>query len=324
MKAVISLIFLQFLTAVPVVTAFAFTCSHSGQPFSPSLRRCSNNDDDAKDLKLKLLQNIATLNKLQVEDGKISVDFGVKGGEIDKKSLAPKKLDFYTVSKRVGEAADEIFYIVDDLSKVNPTKEATEGFEGATSSSGEEVMQSKSTSPPLDGTWQLLFSTAADANFSRDSKRGDAMAMNIVDAKKGKITNVIRFAPKDDGTPKAVDELRVKLSAKAEGPNRIDLTFKYVAVKLTKLLFIPIRWTLYIPVPSPMISKFIIFFSNLKNRLLFWRKNNENSKSRSLPKAFFDILYLDKNLRVHKTGEDNIFIQARPEWTEAWEIAGQS
>jgi len=62
----------------------------------------------------------------------------------------------------------------------------------------------------------------------------------------------------------------------------------------------------------------------LKNRLLFWRKNNGNSKSRSLIKAFFDVLYLDKNLRVHKTGEDNIFIQARPEWKEAWDIAGQS
>lgn len=86
------------------------------------------------------------------------------------------------------------------------------------------------------------------------------MAMNIVNAKKGKITNVIKFARKDDGTPKAVDKLRVKLSAKAEGPNRIDLTFKYVAVKLTKFLFIPIHWTLYIRVPSPTISKFIIFF----------------------------------------------------------------
>jgi len=62
------------------------------------------------------------------------------------------------------------------------SKEATEDFEGATSSSSEEVLQSQSRSPPLDDTWQLLFSTAADANFSRDSKRGDAMAMNIVNA----------------------------------------------------------------------------------------------------------------------------------------------
>jgi len=67
-----------------------FWITHSGQPFSSSLRSCTNNDDDAKDvLKTKPLQNIATLNALQVEDGKISVDFGVKGGEIDKKSLAP-------------------------------------------------------------------------------------------------------------------------------------------------------------------------------------------------------------------------------------------
>lgn len=262
-------------------------------------------------LKEELLRNIAALKRLQDEDGKIAVDFGVKGGEIDEKSRAPRKLDFYSVSERVGKAADDIFRTVEELSKVNPTAAATAGFGGRAGAGDEQTA-------PLDGTWRLLFSTAADASFSRDSKRGDAEVSNVVDARRGRITNVIKFAPKEDGKPKAVEEFRVKLSAKSEGPNRIDLVFRYVALKFTKLFFLPLRWTLYIPVPSPTIARFVVGVTNLKNRL--FRRNKK--EVRKLPKAYFDVLYLDKDLRVHKTGEDNLFIQGRPEWKNAWEMAG--
>jgi hypothetical protein len=37
------------------------------------------------------------------------VDFGTKGGELDKKSRRPVKLDFYTISEEVGKAADKVF-----------------------------------------------------------------------------------------------------------------------------------------------------------------------------------------------------------------------
>ena len=292
----------------------------------------ATSDDDGKStksveaLKTELLEKIATLRDLQDEDGKIAVDFGVKGGEIDEKSRAPRKLDFYTVSDRVGKAADSIFASVDELARVNPTAAATEGFGVAAATAGDE---DAGVTPPLDGAWNLLFSTAADASFSRDSKRGDATAGNIVDARAGKITNVIRFAPVTTTTtttgeasetiitttkPKAVDELRVKLAATAEGPNRINLVFKYVAVKFTRFFFLPVRWTLYIPVPGPTIGKIVIGLSNLKRWLL-----RRKAEKRELPKAFFDVLFLDRDLRIHKTGEDNIFIQARPEWKTAWE-----
>eukprot|EP00546_Thalassionema_frauenfeldii_P012920 CAMPEP_0178917496 /NCGR_PEP_ID=MMETSP0786-20121207/13279_1 /TAXON_ID=186022 /ORGANISM="Thalassionema frauenfeldii, Strain CCMP 1798" /LENGTH=258 /DNA_ID=CAMNT_0020591053 /DNA_START=218 /DNA_END=994 /DNA_ORIENTATION=- len=254
--------------------------------------------NSAETLKSKLFHQITKLNELQEEDGKISVDFGVKGGEIDKKSRAPRKLDFYTVSERVGQAADDVFQTVDELSKVNPTKVATAGF-------GNPQLKA-----PLDGPWNLLFSTAADASFSKDSKRGDAKAMNIVDAGRERITNVIKFALGEDGKPKAVEELRVKLAATAEGPNRVNLIFKYVAVKCTKLFFFPLRWTLYIPVPAPFIGKIVVAIRNVKNHLL--RRKAEKFK---LPKAFFDVLYLDESLRVHKTGEDNLFIQSRPDFS---------
>eukprot|EP00536_Pseudo-nitzschia_multiseries_P004515 jgi/Psemu1/302638/fgenesh1_kg.75_\ len=257
------------------------------------------------ELKTELLQKIGALNHLQEQDGKISVDFGVKGGEIDQKSRAPKKLDFYTVSERVGAAADAVFATVDELAKVNPTPFATEGF-------GDPDYEG---TPPLDGPWNLLFSTAADANFSKDSKRGDARASNIVDARRGRITNVIKFAPSDP--PRLVDELRVRLSATAENSKTVAIVFRYVAVKFTRLFFVPLRWTLYIPVPAPLIGKIVIALSNFKNRLL--RKKVEPRKP---PRGVFEVLFLDRELRVHKTLEDNLFVQARPDWTTAWEITG--
>lgn len=285
--------------------------AHRSPLFSSSTPSDSG-ETTVESLKKDLLQKIAKLKQLQEEDGKIAVDFGVKGGEIDEKSRAPRKLDFYTVSERVGKAADSIFQTVQELSRVNPTPEATLGL-------GDKTLD-KTVTPPLEGAWNLLFSTAADASFSRDSKRGDATAGNIVDARKGKITNVIKFAPAvdDEGneTPKLVNELRVKLAATAEGSNRVNLVFKYVAVKFTKFFFLPIRWTLYIPVPGPTIGKIVIGLSNLKRKLL-----RKQEPKRELPKAFFDVLFLDQDLRVHKTGEDNLFVQARPEWKAAWETA---
>jgi len=311
-------------------TARAFAPGGGWEPYSRLATRLGSTGSSAStsastsriaELKTELLQNIGTLNRLQEQDGKIAIDFGVKGGEIDQKSRAPRKLDFYTVSDRVGTAADAIFATVDKLAEVNPTASATEGF-GDKDYAG---------TPPLDGPWNLLFSTAADANFSRDSKRGDARASNIVDAKNGKITNVIKFAPStgtatsdsnsnSDPTEvkvKLVDELRVRLSATAEGPNTVAIVFRYVAVKFTRFFFLPLRWTLYIPVPAPTIGKIVIALSNLKNKLL--RKKVE---PRKLPKGVFKVVFLDQELRVHRTGEDNLFVQARPDWTTAWEVTG--
>ena len=146
----------------------------------------------------------------------------------------------------------------------------------------------------LNGQWNLLFSTAADATFSKNSTRGDAKAMNVVTASRQKIINVIQFLPgPEEKKERLVSSLRVRLKATAEGLNRINLTFKYVMVKFNRLFFLPLKWTLILPVPGTFITRI----------LFFMRK--------SLPKAYFDVLYLDEELRIHKTGEDNLFIQKK-------------
>eukprot|EP00960_Hanusia_phi_P068893 766960-Hanusia_phi.AAC.1 len=262
---------------------------------------CRMTSLEAKELKRDLLNAVSSFKELQERDGKISVDFGVRGGELDSKSRAPRNLaedgGFYKISREVGEAADKIFSIIDDLSKVNPNPEATKHFgtqQGATCK--------------LHGSWKLLFTTAADATFSTKSKRGDARASNEVDAVAGKVMNIIEFSPRPDGSKPAVSKLQVRLRATALSATRVGLEFKYVKASLQRIfgLELPGRGIpLWFPVPGPALTRLLFFFRKVKD----------------VPKAFFDVVYLDDQLRIHRTGEGNLFVQVRPDWEEGMEVS---
>jgi hypothetical protein len=258
--------------------------------------------EQAFTLKTSLLTSIAKLRSFQERDGDFSIDFGVKGGELNETSRAPQRVNYYSISEDVGKAADEVLHTCDQLSKVSPTDEPTKYL-------GDKENGDKS---PLNGAWKLLFTTAADASFSKNSTRGDAKAQNVVDSAKGKITNIIEFSSKN-GTEPVLKQLNIVVKATAINSTRVELQFRYAKALLTKFFFIPLfgrTLPIYFPVPGPFITRIIVFFSRL---FRFGRKS-----VKKVPKAYFDILYLDKDLRIHKTGEDNIFVQAR----ESWDAAG--
>ena len=232
-------------------------------------------------------------------DGDIPVDFGVKGGEIDKKSRAPQKVDYYSISEDAGKAADAVMNAAGQLAKINPTEEPTKYL--GDKEKGDEC--------PLNGEWKLLFTTAADATFSKNSTRGYATAKNVVDAKRGRITNVVDFASKENGEEPVLKQLNVVIGAIPLGKERVELRFRYAKAVLTKFFRWKRRWALYIPVPAPFITRLIVFFSRI---FRFGRKDKKVP-----PKAYFDVLYLDDQLRIHKTGEDNLFVQAKDTWIEA-------
>jgi len=268
---------------------------------------CGTADDDAggstpsnAELKADLLKRIETLRAIKERDGDFSIDFGVKGGEIDKKSRAPQKVDYYSISEDAGKAADAVMETADKLATQNPTEEATAYL-------GDKENGNQS---PLDGEWKLLFTTAADATFSKNSTRGDAKAKNVVDAKRGRITNVIDFALTENGTVPLLKQLNVVIGAKPASNNRVELQFRYAKAVLTKFFWWKKQWSLYIPVPAPFITRLIVFFS----RIFRFGRNTEKKVP---PKAYFDVLYLDEDLRIHKTGEDNLFVQAKSGWEEA-------
>ena len=231
--------------------------------------------------KAALYNAIDKFNAATAIDGTVPIDFGVKGGELDKKSRAPRNLfpeGFDAVSPAVGTAAKGVMAAVDALAVEKSLAEnAADTWKKADS--------------PLTGEWSNLWTTAADATFDSKSERGAAKVSNVVDARKGRITNVIKFT---DPESKA-DALRVRLTAKAVGARRLELTFRWVCVTFKKRLFGLFR-SVYVPlVPATFLARLIFLF-----------------RPKIKPATpFFDLLYLDDELRVQKTGEGNVFVQKR-------------
>lgn len=304
----LALILLIVAVLNPCTNAFINQVNQHSQPQTASHHRSSSALFDASpgvssayNLKTNLIASIVRLRKLQERDGDFSVDFGVKGGELNETSRAPQRVDYYSISNDVGQAADQVLDICDQLSQVSPIEEPTKYL-------GDKENGDKC---PLNGAWKLLFTTAADASFSKNSTRGDAKAQNVVDAAKGRITNIIDFAP-NNGTEPTLKQLNVVIKATAASKTRVQLQFRYAKAILTRLFFIPLfgrTLPLYIPVPGPFITRIIVFLSRF---LRFGRGG-----ARKVPKAYFDVQYLDKDLRIHKTGEDNVFVQARDTWGAA-------
>jgi PAP_fibrillin len=298
------------LVVIVVVQCFVVGC-RAFQPLNPSALlfgsktptrwhrtlKATSLPAEAVELKSILVQRITEFRQLKDRDGDLSIDFGVKGGELNQTSRAPQKVDFYSISKDVGDKAQEIIEICEQLANYCPIEIATE-FLGDTLQ-GDQA--------PLNGPWKSLFTTAADANFSKNSKRGAAKVQNIVNGKKSTITNVIDFVTKEDGTEPVLKQLNVVIKALPVSAKRVELEFKYAKAVFTKFFVWKLRWALYIPVPGPFITRCIVFLSRI---LRF-------GKVKKVPKGYFDLLYLDDDLRVHRTGEDNIFVQSRDTWEAA-------
>ena len=153
--------------------------------------------------KAALFKAIDTFNAATAIDGTVPIDFGVKGGELDKKSRAPRNLfpeGFDAVSENGGHRGQ---------GRHGRRRRAA----GEASLAANAADTWKTADSPLTGEWSNLWTTAADATFDSKSERGAAKVSNVVDARKGRITNVIKFT---DPESKA-DALRVRLTAKAVG-----------------------------------------------------------------------------------------------------------
>ncbi|CAE7601840.1 Cbp20 [Symbiodinium sp. CCMP2456] len=240
--------------------------------------------DQQRAAKRELLDAVKDFKReLSKSGGDLSVDFGVKGGELDKKDRAPKNLAaagvFRAVSEDLGDAADRVLELADLLARYTPNKEPLKHFG---TSLGSDC--------PLHGAWSLLFTTAADATFTKNSTRGAAKVCNVVDAKAGTVTNCIDFEEAS-----ALESLRVRLTARPASPTRLDLAFRYIRARVKSFFGIPLggrRLTLTLPVAGPFLTRVLSFFTR-----------------KPPPQPYFDLLYLDDTLRVHRTGQGNLFIQ---------------
>jgi hypothetical protein len=249
-------------------------------------------------LQSQLLQKIGEFKALRERD-----QSSTNSSRASKTNGPPQTIDFYSISEEVGDKVQEIVQLCNEIARYNPTPEPTK-FLGD---------RNNGDSSPLNGSWRSLFTTASDANFPK--RKGQLRApnvQNIVNAQKGTITNVVDFPPKLDGSDPTFKQLKVVIDAKPVSKNRVELQFKYAKALLTKLLWFKLQWTLFIPVPPPFVVRCLVAISRFVKGL-----GKKNRTTGLPPRGYFDVLYLDENLRVHKTGEENYFVQARENWEPA-------
>jgi len=187
---------------------------------------------------------------------------------------------FGTLKLEVGEAGNKTIAIAEELAKLNPTPNPTYGWMGYGGGSPEEC--------GLQGKWKLKFTTAADATFPENPNRGKAMTSQEIDATAGTLTNVVDF---EKGKTLG---FRVVVAGKAVSDKEIELTFKRVVIFRDSRFFKKIVF----PIPTRLFR--------LINRISARGKASKRG-------PYFELQYLDENLRMHKTGEGNWFIQSRLE-----------
>ena len=269
----------HFLVSAVVSLARGKILPPSRVRFAPVAAVQAASTEDTTAARMALFAAIAEFRAVEQAEGKTSIDFGVKGGELDKKSRAPA--DLRNVWRgRVRVAATTVEDAIKALALRNPPADATKllgTVEGALC--------------PLHGAWRNVWTTAADASFSPNSTRGDAAVYNVVDGLSGQVTNHIDFL--------SGAQFRVVLRATALSPQRVGLRFRFVKVSPPKPILGLIR-TIVLPVPGPFITRVLS---------LLGRGPKEGP-----PPAYFDVIYLDDELRVHVTGQGNLFVQQRAPW----------
>merc|ERR1712232_829881 len=199
-----------------------------------------------------------------------------KGTVIRREAFAAAKLE-------VGEVGGAIIALAEELAKYNPTKSPNYGWQGY---AGGLPLENK-----LEGRWKLRFTTAADATFKASNKRGSISTSQEIDATQGTLTNVVDF---ERGK---LQGIRVVVAGKAETDDEMDLNFRQVEI-LRNSRFKLFR-KLVFPIPAQLFRAV--------NRYLS-KDDDENMRG-----PYFQIQYLDDDLRMHKTGEGNWFIQSRLE-----------
>ena len=138
-KMVRTLLLFSALLALLIAGSDAFSASRSPLFVSRNIRSTSGSrlassssaespppSPTADDLKSQLLDAISNLRALQERDGSFSIDFGVKGGEINATSRAPQKVDYYAISRDVGDAAERVMALTNELAAISPTDVPTQ------------------------------------------------------------------------------------------------------------------------------------------------------------------------------------------------------
>ena len=209
---------------------------------------------------------------------------------------------------KAANAKDEqlVIQLVEELSELNPTKFPTRGLGGYTGQDDSAVGSSKSA--PLNGEWRLLFTNAKDAEAPARTEKKEKQAGGFddevregvqittgqrIDAGVGECINYI-YA---EGEGKPFDQLEITIKMTALSPTRVRLDFRQGRA-LNENAPLPFLKDFRFSFPPPLVGDILARF-----------KGKDPTVE---PPAYFDVLYLDDEIRAHRTGEGKIFVQKRP------------
>ncbi len=201
---------------------------------------------------------------------------------------------------QAAEAKDEslVLSLVEELSLLNPTPFPTEGLMDPSKSS---------SAAPLNGVWRLLFTNAKDAEApartekNKEEKFGDEVAQGVtvktgqrINAAEGECVNYIQLSGDSDKRPFDKLEITIRMTPLSETRVRLDFEKGRALNERAPLPFLK-DFRFNFPPPS---------FNDLVARVRGLDPSVE-------PQAYFDVLYIDNEIRAHRTGEGKIFVQKR-------------
>lgn len=208
-----------------------------------------------------------------------------------------QRADLKSKLMRAAKAKDEeaVLGIVAQLASVNPTDVPTRGLMG----------YGGAKTGPLDGRWKLLYTNARDAEApartekQKDSPFGEEVKSGVdvttgqrIDAKSGKCTNFIKL----EGEKRPFDQLEITIQMTPLSDTRVRLDFQNGRA-------------LNANAPLPFLQDFKFSFPPPAVGDVLARIRGKNPSVE--PPAYFDVLYIDNEVRVHRTGEGKIFVQQR-------------
>ena len=149
----------------------------------------------------------------------------------------------------------------------------------------------------MDGEWTLEFTTGADATFKKTNKTGAATTYQEIDSKKGWFINCVDFDAPDAklrGFRVYVRGVRPKRGDKL-GDDEVSLKFRAGKLLRNSKFFKTITITL----PPSWFLRAIA------------RRASKGKAELSDRGAGFKLLYLDEEIRMHKTFDGQWFVQSR-------------
>lgn len=236
-------------------------------------------------LKLALVEKAKAFRDAQDELWAAPEVMQAEGGasQVDERLSAPLKNKAFAnveigYDAKLGKLRNETIALLEELATHNPTSAPLEGW--------------RTDDCTLDGTWRLLFTTGADATFRKgEDDAARPVTFQQIDAKKGYFVNSVDF-------PLSKAKLKgFRVVVKGVKLSDTEMSLKFRRVKLLRRS----KWLKTVIIPLPP--------SRLLRAVARWSSRGKAKLSRR--GAGFQMLYLDDELRAHKTFDGQYFLQQR-------------